>query len=68
MHLPVSRTGRRSEADEYMLHAIRQACPDAHVLYIFDARSNLAANGNKLMVRRRRFTCWPATQSNMQAP
>jgi hypothetical protein len=35
-----------------MLRAIRQCCANADELYIFDARSNLAAGGNKLLVCR----------------
>ena len=42
--------GRRSEADENMIVAARNCSGSGDELYIFDARSNLAAGGNKLMV------------------
>mmetsp|Transcript_17432 Transcript_17432/g.51577 ORF Transcript_17432/g.51577 Transcript_17432/m.51577 type:complete len:1083 (-) Transcript_17432:189-3437(-) len=45
----VGATGRRSEADEFLLHAVRQTGPDSSMLMIFDARSSLAEKGNKLM-------------------
>ena len=43
--------GRRSEADENMIRAARNCSGAGDELYIFDARSNLAAGGNMLMVR-----------------
>lgn len=42
-------TGRRSEADEFVVLAVRQSGPDSSMLAIFDARSALAEKGNKLM-------------------
>ena len=42
-------TGRRSEADEFLVHAVRQSSPDPTMMVIFDARSSLAEMGNKLM-------------------
>ena len=40
--------GRRSEADEIMIEEVRKAA-QARELFVFDARSNLAADGNKLL-------------------
>jgi hypothetical protein len=45
----VGATGRRSEADEILVHAVRETGPDSSMLVIFDARSSLAEKGNKLM-------------------
>ena len=45
----VGATGRRSEADEFLICAVRNTSPDPTLLVIFDARSSLAELGNKMM-------------------
>ena len=45
----VGATGRRSESDEFLIRAVRNASPNPALLVIFDARSSLAEMGNKIM-------------------
>ena len=44
-------SGRRNADDEALLHIARQCAQDHAALTIFDARSFIAAEGNKLRVR-----------------
>ena len=45
----VGAIGRRSESDEFVIRAVRNASPNPNLMVIFDARSEAAATGNKLM-------------------
>ena len=45
-----SFSGRRSGDDEALIQIARECAPDSSILAIFDARSFMAAEGNKLMV------------------